>query len=97
MAATGRLVGIATENPPARAYPECVAALVDLVEDAGLEAEVVDVTAPDGSPRSIVRSFVGTGPTLWFHGHYDVVPAQDRASSPRRCETGCSSDVAAPI
>jgi succinyl-diaminopimelate desuccinylase len=77
IAATSRLVEIATENPPARAYPECVAALVDLVEDAGLAAEVVDVTAPDGSPRSVVRSFVGTGPTLWFHGHYDVVPGQD--------------------
>jgi succinyl-diaminopimelate desuccinylase len=77
VAATSRLVGIATENPPARAYPECVSALVDLVEDAGLEAEVVDVTTPGGSPRSVVRSFVGSGPTLWLHGHYDVVPAQD--------------------
>jgi succinyl-diaminopimelate desuccinylase len=53
-----------------------VAALVDLVEAAGLEAEVVDLTAPDGAPRSVVRSFLGSGPTLWFHGHYDVVPAQ---------------------
>jgi hypothetical protein len=41
VAATGRLVEIATENPPGRAYPECVGALVDLVEGAGLEAEVV--------------------------------------------------------
>lgn len=79
VAATSRLVGIATENPPARAYPECVAALVDLVEDAGLEAEVVGTTTPDGTPRSVVRSFVGAGPTLWFHGHYDVVPAQRAA------------------
>ena len=34
------------------------------------------MTSPGGPPRSVVRSFVGTGPTLWFHGHYDVVPAQ---------------------
>jgi succinyl-diaminopimelate desuccinylase len=76
VAATGRLVEIATENPPGRAYPECVGALVDLVEGAGLEAEVVDLETPNGELRSAVRSFVGEGPTLWFHGHYDVVPAQ---------------------
>ena len=35
VAATTRLVEIATENPPAAAYLECVSALVDLVEDAG--------------------------------------------------------------
>jgi succinyl-diaminopimelate desuccinylase len=74
--ATGRLVEIATENPPARAYAECTSALVDLVERAGLEPEVVDLETPGGAPRSAVRTFVGEGPTLWFHGHYDVVPAQ---------------------
>jgi len=74
---TNHLIKIATKNPPAHAYPECVAALVDLVEDAGLDAEVVDVAMPGGPPRSVVRGFVGTGPTLWFHGHYDVVPAQN--------------------
>jgi succinyl-diaminopimelate desuccinylase len=76
VAATRRLVEIPTENPPGRAYPECVAALVDLLEQAGLGAEVVDLATPDGAPRSVVRSFLGSGPTLWFHGHYDVVPAQ---------------------
>ena len=76
LAATSRLVEIATENPPAAAYPECVSALVDLVEEAGLEAEVIELETPDGTPRAAVRSFVGKGPTLWFHGHYDVVPAQ---------------------
>lgn len=76
VAATSRLLEIATENPPANAYPECVSALVDLVEEAGLEAEVVDLETPDGAPRAAVRSFIGEGPTLWFHGHYDVVPAQ---------------------
>ena len=79
VAATTRLVEIATENPPAAAYPECVSALVDLVEDAGLEPEVIELETPDGAPRAAVRSFVGEGPTLWFHGHYDVVPAQHAA------------------
>jgi acetylornithine deacetylase/succinyl-diaminopimelate desuccinylase family protein len=76
-AATERLVEIPTENPPGRSYPECVAALAGLLEDAGLPAEVVDLAAPGGAPRAAVRSGIGSGPTLWFHGHYDVVPAQD--------------------
>jgi succinyl-diaminopimelate desuccinylase len=74
--ATRRLVEIPTENPPGRAYPECVAALTEILREAGLPAEVVDLTAPDGPPRAAVVSSVGSGPTLWFHGHYDVVPAQ---------------------
>lgn len=76
---TRRLVEIPTENPPGRAYPECVAELADILREAGLPAEVVDLTAPDGTPRAAVVSSVGSGPTLWFHGHYDVVPAQHEA------------------
>jgi succinyl-diaminopimelate desuccinylase len=75
--ATRRLVEIPTENPPGRAYPECVAVLGELLEEAGLPVEIVDLETPDGRPRAAVRSGVGSGPTLWFHGHYDVVPAQD--------------------
>ena len=74
--ATRRLVEIPTENPPGRAYPECVAALTEILREAGLPAEVVGLAAPDGTPRAAVVSSVGSGPTLWFHGHYDVVPAQ---------------------
>jgi acetylornithine deacetylase/succinyl-diaminopimelate desuccinylase family protein len=73
---TRRLVEIPTENPPGRRYSDCVAALVELLEEAGLPAEVVDLATPDGTPHAAVRSLVGSGPTLWFHGHYDVVPAQ---------------------
>jgi succinyl-diaminopimelate desuccinylase len=74
--ATRRLVEIPTENPPGRAYTECVAALTEILDDAGLPAQVVDLEAPDGAPRAAVLSGAGNGPTLWFHGHYDVVPAQ---------------------
>ncbi len=77
VAATRRLVEIPTENPPGRSYPECAAALREVLEDAGLPAEIVDLAAPDGTPRAVVRSGVGSGATLWFHGHYDVVPAQE--------------------
>jgi succinyl-diaminopimelate desuccinylase len=74
--ATRRLVEIPTENPPGRAYPECVATLVALLEEAGLPADVVDLPPLGGEPRAAVRSLAGSGPALWFHGHYDVVPAQ---------------------
>lgn len=69
---TRRLVAIPTENPPGTAYPECVAVL---------EAELKRL---DLNPRrlteEILQASVGAGgPTLYFHGHYDVVPAQDRS------------------
>jgi succinyl-diaminopimelate desuccinylase len=89
-AATERLVEIPTENPPGRSYPECVAALAGLLEDAGLPAEVVDLAAPGGAPRAAVRSGIGSGPTLWFHGHYDVV------SSPPPWATAGSPAAGAP-
>jgi succinyl-diaminopimelate desuccinylase len=74
--ATGRLIEIPTVNPPGRAYAECVTALAEILEEAGLPAEVVELRTPDGAPRAAVLSAGGGGPTLWFHGHYDVVPAQ---------------------
>jgi succinyl-diaminopimelate desuccinylase len=74
--ATRRLIEIPTENPPGRAYAECVTALAEILDDAGLPAEVVELRTPDGAPRAGVLSAGGGGPTLWFHGHYDVVPAQ---------------------
>jgi succinyl-diaminopimelate desuccinylase len=74
--ATRRLVEIPTENPPGRTYPECVAALAEILGEAGLPAQTVELSAPDGTPRAAVMSSVGSGPALWLHGHYDVVPAQ---------------------
>jgi hypothetical protein len=53
---TSELAGIASENPPGSAYPECVS----------------HRRAPALARRAVC---VGTGErTLYFSGHYDVVP-----------------------
>jgi len=80
------LVAIPTENPPGRDYRECAELLAARLRKLGLPAETVRVpstrsrreanTIP-AEPRCCVLSFCGRGRrTLYFHGHYDVVPAQ---------------------
>jgi acetylornithine deacetylase/succinyl-diaminopimelate desuccinylase-like protein len=67
------LVRIPSENPPGRRYGECARAIEARLQE--LRFPVERIAAPEG--RFILRSFLGeTGPTLYFHGHYDVVPAQ---------------------
>jgi acetylornithine deacetylase/succinyl-diaminopimelate desuccinylase family protein len=73
----GGLVGIATENPPGAGYDECLDALADAMRSLGLTPERVATDAL--AQRTALRAFVGdSGPTLYFHGHYDVVPAFSR-------------------
>jgi acetylornithine deacetylase/succinyl-diaminopimelate desuccinylase family protein len=81
------LIRVPTENPPGHAYEECVRVLERALASLGLGSELLDVPgAPGAAPRFVLRSFLGQGtPTLYFHGHYDVVPA-DRPDQfrPRR-------------
>jgi succinyl-diaminopimelate desuccinylase len=76
---TAELVRIPTENPPGVRYEECAEVLRRELARLELPAEMI--AAPEG--RFAVRSFhpAGSagGPTLYFHGHYDVVPAPDGA------------------
>ena len=69
---TRRLVEIPTENPPGNHYPECVALL---------EAELARLElSPRRITDAILQASVGDGDRpLYFHGHYDVVPAQARS------------------
>lgn len=89
---TTALVSIPTENPPGRSYLPCVEAIASKLHDLGLECtvlEVPDVTdqapetpahAAQAHPRYCLTSFYGEGErTLYFHGHYDVVPASSEA------------------
>jgi acetylornithine deacetylase/succinyl-diaminopimelate desuccinylase family protein len=65
------LISIPTENPPGNAYPECMAALRSKLRGLGLKHEV---------HGQCIQAHSGSGKrTLYFHGHYDVVPASDRA------------------
>ena len=76
------LVAVPTENPPGRNYRQCADILEKTVSQAGLRCERHEFPASpaksDASDEaaSLTASF-GTGKrTLYFHGHYDVVPAQ---------------------
>ena len=76
-----RLVACETENPPGRCLADCAGLLGEAMDRLGLAPEILE-PAPAGSltePR-IVRGAAGNGePVVYFHGHFDVVPAQDRA------------------
>ena len=78
---TKALVAIPTENPPGANYKPCVEAIGHELSEIGLDYEIVEVpNSPDAqgqeNPRYCIRSSYGTGRrTLYFHGHYDVVPA----------------------
>lgn len=68
---TRRLIAIPSENPPGNHYAECACVLFDELVRLGFE----DVRYEG----ACVLASVGAGPrTLYFSGHYDVVPAQSR-------------------
>jgi acetylornithine deacetylase/succinyl-diaminopimelate desuccinylase family protein len=73
------LVRIASENPPGNHYRECTDRLHLELDRLGLDHRVVEAPALNDRPRYNVLGFHGAGQrTLYFHGHYDVVPAQSR-------------------
>jgi succinyl-diaminopimelate desuccinylase len=73
------LVAIPTENPPGKNYRACVDLLNKQLRQAGLTCERIAYEhSRDGSDHAecLVATY-GNGPrALYFHGHYDVVPAQ---------------------
>jgi succinyl-diaminopimelate desuccinylase len=72
------LVRIPTENPPGRELGRCAGILRDALERLGFSPELIEL-APAGSLEgpAIVRGSAGTGSELvYYHGHFDVVPAQ---------------------
>ncbi len=65
-----RLIAIPSENPPGNQYPECAAVLVETLHKLGGFGIRQDADC--------IQAFCGQGRrTLYFSGHYDVVPAQD--------------------
>jgi succinyl-diaminopimelate desuccinylase len=82
-----QLVAIDTENPPGRGLGRCGRVLQHALERLDLSPELIEL-APSRELEDpcIVRAAVGDGPgTIYFHGHFDVVPAQDPAQfRPRR-------------
>jgi succinyl-diaminopimelate desuccinylase len=78
---TRELIKIPTENPPGRFYKECIQFIERKLAGFGLDSRITEVeTFPDSShPRLYLLSQFGRGRrTVYFHGHYDVVPAADK-------------------
>lgn len=83
------LIRIATENPPGNHYQECAERIRAELERLGLAYQIVEVPGFSARPRYNLLSFHGEGRrTLYFHGHYDVVPAQNRGQFTPRNENG---------
>jgi succinyl-diaminopimelate desuccinylase len=75
------LVRYPTENPPGRDLGACGRHLRDAMETLGVQSELIEPprTAELEEP-CLVRGIVGSGSrTVYFHGHFDVVPAQSAA------------------
>jgi acetylornithine deacetylase/succinyl-diaminopimelate desuccinylase-like protein len=75
------LVAVDTENPPGRGLRACGRVLCDAMARLSLAPELLEL-APVGALEDpcVVRGSVGDGPrTIYSHGHFDVVPAQDPA------------------
>jgi acetylornithine deacetylase/succinyl-diaminopimelate desuccinylase family protein len=69
---TRELIAIPTENPPGARYADAIDVLTTRLRALGFEDTRVE--------GDCVLAFAGSGPrTLYFSGHYDVVPAQSDA------------------
>ena len=78
-----QLVSVGTENPPGRNYRECADLLERTCRNAGLACERHEFPASAATPDtanesapSLTATFGNGNRALYFHGHYDVVPAQ---------------------
>lgn len=76
---TKRLIAIPSENPPGNQYEDCVQVLLGELQRLGF-----DRVRREGE---CVLASAGAGTrTLYFSGHYDVVPAQSRDQFQPRVE-----------
>ena len=76
---TKRLIAIPSENPPGNYYDECARLLAEELDRLGF-----DDVRREGA---CVLASTGTGSrTLYFSGHFDVVPAQSRKQFQPRTE-----------
>ena len=82
------LIRIASENPPGNQYRECMDRIRLEMDRLGLDSRVLEAPGDPDRPRYNLLSFYGDGQrTLYFHGHYDVVPAHSREQfTPRIAE-----------
>jgi succinyl-diaminopimelate desuccinylase len=74
------LIAISTENPPGNDYRACTDLLEQRIRQLGLECKRIAPADAQNQPQEAPASLMaiyGIGErALYFHGHYDVVPAQ---------------------
>ena len=70
------MIRLPTENPPGTGYTKCAALIASRLGELGIAARTIN---PSGTGPCVVGTFGEGGRALYFSGHYDVVPAQDRS------------------
>jgi succinyl-diaminopimelate desuccinylase len=75
------LISVPTENPPGREYERCLHVIGKKLETLGFSPRIERIPG-DGDDPACPRFWLhcdwgGAGPAVVFHGHVDVVPAQD--------------------
>src|SRR5690242_4340185 len=74
------LVAVPTENPPGKRYREFAELLISRAEKLGLQVEPLEGSSQEfrvGDAPACLSTSYGQGERIfYFHGHYDVVPAQ---------------------
>jgi succinyl-diaminopimelate desuccinylase len=66
---------IPAENPPGSHLVESQAWIARTLERYGIPYESHDTSRSGGEHRVLIGSVGDAGPTMYLHGHYDVVPA----------------------
>jgi acetylornithine deacetylase/succinyl-diaminopimelate desuccinylase-like protein len=86
------LVAVPSVNPPGNQYYECALLLAERLRDRDLQPHLAAVPRhelerlglPPDRPRPALIAVLGKdhpgAPTLHFHGHYDVVPADNESA-----------------
>ena len=95
---TKTLIAVPTENPPGRAYRECVILIERKLQEIGLDCRIMEISeneirgegGAEENPRGyVLQCFHGHGKRiLYFHGHYDVVPAAHGSQFSPRIRNG---------
>jgi len=85
------LIAVPTENPPGKHYHEFAELLISRTETLGLQFEHLEASSQDflaGDAPACLSASYGQGErAFYFHGHYDVVPAQSKEQfKPQRKE-----------
>ena len=96
VAFTRDLIAIPTENPPGVAYRACVDRISEELAKCGFEAALLETppvlrsgdTAASQPGYCLTSSYGEGAPTLYFHGHYDVVPAVHQDQFRPRLDAG---------